>query len=47
MKRNYLYKRVLSAFLIVTMLLGGITTTYASKIDEAQDKIDDRRILIK
>lgn len=43
MKRNYLYKRVLSAFLIVTMLLGGITTTYASKIDEAQDKIDDAK----
>ena len=43
MKRTYFYKRVLSALLVVIMLLGGMTTAYASKIDEAQDKIEDAK----
>lgn len=43
MKRKYVYKRVLSAFLIAVMLLGGMTNAYASKIDEAQDKINDAK----
>ena len=43
MNRRELYKRVLSALLIVTMFLGGMTTAYASKIDEAQDKIEDAK----
>lgn len=43
MKRSYLYKRVLSVLLVVTMLWGGMTTAYASKIDEAQDKIEDAK----
>ena len=43
MKKRYLYKRVLSALLVMTMLFGGMTTAYASKIDEAQDKIDDAK----
>ena len=43
MKRKYLYKRILSVLLMVTMLLGGMTTAYASKIDEAQDKIEDAK----
>lgn len=43
MKRGYLYKRVLSALLVVSMLFGGMTTAYASKIDEAQDKIEDAK----
>lgn len=43
MKRKYLHKRIISALLVVTMLLGGMTTAYASKIDEAQDKIDDAK----
>ena len=43
MKRGYLYKRVLSVLLVVSMLWGGMTTAYASKIDEAQDKIEDAK----
>ena len=43
MKNRYLYKRIVAAFLVVTMLLGGMTTAYASKIDEAQDKIEDAK----
>ena len=43
MKRNYLYKRVLSVFLVAVLLVGGMTTAYASKIDEAQGKIEDAK----
>lgn len=43
MRKTFFYKRVLSALLVVTMLFGGMTTAYASKIDEAQDKIDDAK----
>lgn len=43
MKKSNLYKRVLSVFLITAMILGGVTTAYASKIDEAQDKIEDAK----
>lgn len=43
MKRHFLYKRFVSAVLVLCMLFGGMTAAYASKIDEAQDKIEDAK----
>lgn len=41
-KRPYLYKRILSALLIGTMLLGGVgTVAYASQLEDAKDKRDE------
>lgn len=41
-KRLYLYKRILSALLVGTMLLGGIgTVAYASQLEDAKDKRDE------
>ncbi len=41
-KRPYLYKRILSALLVGTLLLGGVgTATYASQLEDAKDKRDE------
>lgn len=41
-KRTYLYKRILSALLVGTMLLGGVgTAAYASQLEDAKDKRDE------
>ena len=41
-KRAYLYKRILSALLVGTMLLGGVgTAAYASQLEDAKDKRDE------
>lgn len=41
-KRTYLYKRILSALLVGTMLLGGLgTIAYASQLEDAKDKRDE------
>ena len=41
-KRTYLYKRILSALLVGTMLLGGLgTAAYASQLEDAKDKRDE------
>ena len=43
MNKRLIYKRIVSAMLVVCFLLGSVTTAYASKIDEAQDKIEDAK----
>lgn len=41
-KRAYLYKRILSAVLVGTMLLGGLgSAAYASQLEDAKDKRDE------
>jgi len=41
-KRPYIYKRILSALLVGTLLLGGIgTVAYASQLEDAKDKRDE------
>lgn len=41
-KRTYLYKRILSALTVGTLLLGGIgTAAYASQLEDAKDKRDE------
>ena len=41
-KRPYLYKRILSALLVGTLLLGGVgTAAYASQLEDAKDKRDE------
>lgn len=41
-RKSYLYKRVLSALLVGTMLLGSVSTaTYASQLQDAKDKRDE------
>ena len=41
-KRPYLYKRILSALLVGTLLLGGVgTVAYASQLEDAKDKRDE------
>ena len=40
-RRKYLYKRIVSALLVGVMLFTGVTTTYASKLEEAKDKRDE------
>lgn len=40
-KKKYLYKRIISALLVGATLLTGVTTTYASKLEEAKDKRDE------
>ena len=41
-KRSYLYKRILSALLVGTLLLGGVgTAAYASQLEDAKDKRDE------
>ena len=40
-KRPYLYKRIISALLVGVMLLTGMTTIYASRLEEAKDKRDE------
>ena len=40
-RKKYLHKRILSALLVGVMLLTSVTTTYASKLEEAKDKRDE------
>lgn len=41
-KKTYLYKRIVSAILVSTMLLGGVgTAVYASQLEDAKDKRDE------
>ena len=40
-KKRHLYKRILSALLVGSMLFTSVTTTYASKLEEAKDKRDE------
>lgn len=40
-RKKYLHKRILSALLVGVMLMVSVTTTYASKLDEAKDKRDE------
>ena len=40
-RKKDLYKRILSALLVGVMLLTSVTTTYASKLEEAKDKRDE------